>query len=75
MSAEMWRENDSNFFIVIDAEHKNELRNIKQSKSHWQFMWHYEKNGKILSYQFRFDESDYRKGKRIVDRINGHKTE
>lgn len=69
MAAEMWRLDDNNFALYIDGLHDKEIRNIKRSRD-WQIIATYQKGGKLVGLQWRIPEWDYRKAKRIEQRIN-----
>lgn len=67
--SELWRVSDSTWYLYIDVEHKRELRNIKRSRS-WEVVATYEKNGRVIAYQYAVPDFEYRKAKRIEKRIN-----
>lgn len=69
MASELWRVDESRWFLYIDSEHKREIQNIKRSRS-WEIVATYDKNGKRLAVQYAVPDSDYRKAKRIEKRIN-----
>ena len=69
MASELWRMSDASFFLYIDAQHKQELTNIRRSRS-WKLSATYQKNDQVLAYQYLVPADDYRKAKRIEKRIN-----
>ena len=69
MAAELWRLDGNNFALHVDAEHDKEIRNIKRSRDWYVMATHY-KGGQVIALQWRIPEWDYRKAKRIEQRIN-----
>ncbi|MFP3919349.1 hypothetical protein U5N28_16230 [Lysinibacillus telephonicus] len=67
--AELWRIDDNNFALYIEAKHTQEIKNIHRSRG-WPIMATYQKGDKIVGLQWRVPEWDYRKAKRIEKRIN-----
>ncbi|RUL51107.1 hypothetical protein [Lysinibacillus antri] len=69
MAAELWRLDGNNFALYIDGLHSKEIRNIKRSRD-WQIIATYQKGGQVVGLQWRIPESEYRKARRIVNRVS-----
>lgn len=69
MGAELWRQDDTNWALYIDAVHAREIRNIKRSRD-WSITATYQKGEEVVGLQWRVSNADYRAAKRIEQRIN-----
>lgn len=69
MTAELWRQTETDFMLYVDTIHEREIRNIKRSRD-WDIVATYQKGGQVVGLQWRVPESQYRAAKRIENRIN-----